>query len=324
MKKVLIFNTSICSRNIGGDSIIMEAVQNELYNIFPDSMFFHTITHDKVWKKTYRLNKDSDYSFIGGTNLLSSNMHVYNQWKINLIDSVFLKNIILMGVGWWQYQNKPNLYTKILLNKVLSKTQLHSVRDSYTEKMLRSIGIANVINTSCPTMWKLTKEHCAKVPKTKAKEVVFTLTDYNKDVEKDKKLINILLNNYQTVYFWPQGDGDIEYIKTITDSNKINILGPSLRNYNFLLEDKNIDIDYVGTRLHAGIRALQKKRRTIIIAIDNRSEEKSKDFNLKVLNRRNLDQIENIINEDFITNININQENINIWKKQFIKNRNIK
>ena len=48
------------------------------------------------------------------------------------------------------------------------------------------------------------------------------------------------------------------------------------------------NIDYVGTRLHAGIRALQHKKRTIIIGIDNRAIEKAKDFNLTVIDRKNI------------------------------------
>ena len=47
----------------------------------------------------------------------------------------------------------------------------HSVRDSYTKKMLNSIGINNVVNTSCPTVWNITPDHLATIPDTKAKYV---------------------------------------------------------------------------------------------------------------------------------------------------------
>jgi len=316
MKKIMIFDTSVVSDNIG-DFIIMDSVNKELKKLFTKDMFFYSFTHEKISKATYKLNNISDYSFIGGTNLLSSNMDRYNQWKINVIDSFFIKDIILMGVGWWQYQTKPNFYTKYLLNKILHKNMIHSVRDSYTESMLKSIGITNVINTGCPTMWELTLEHCRNIPCEKAENVVFTLTDYNKDFLNDQKLINILLRNYKKVYFWPQGSRDLEYLYTLNNFEKITILGGNLSSYDKLLDDFNISLDYIGTRLHAGIRALQKSRRTIILAIDNRATEKSKDFNLKVLPRNQIEKLERLLRSKFITEIYINEENINKWKSQF-------
>jgi polysaccharide pyruvyl transferase WcaK-like protein len=81
----------------------------------------------------------------------------------------------------------------------------------------------------------------------------------------------------------------------------------------------NHDIDYVGTRLHAGIRALQKKRRAIIIAIDNRAIEKQKDFNLTIINRDKIDYLKDKILSSFNTDIRIPVSNIDLWKKQFVE-----
>ena len=314
--KITIFDTSVCSENIG-DYIIMDAVNNELKNLFSDGMFFHSYTHDKIGKTTYQLIKRSDYSFIGGTNLLSSNMNSYNQWKINLLDSFYLKSVILMGVGWWQYQKKPNLYTKLLLKSVLHKDVLHSVRDSYTERKLKTMGIDNVVNTGCPTMWKLNKEHCMKIPNQKADSVVFTLTDYNQSPKADLALIQYLRKSYNTVYFWPQGISDIDYFNTIGSFEDVNIVSASLNAYDQLIEDTSISLDYVGTRLHGGVRALQKYRRTIIIAIDNRAMEKSKDFNMLIAPRDDQKLLEKTIESSFPTEIKLPLKNITKWKNQF-------
>jgi polysaccharide pyruvyl transferase WcaK-like protein len=316
MKRITIFDTSILSENMG-DFIIMDSVKKELRDLFQNDMFFYSLTHDKISKATYRLNKISDYSFIGGTNLLSSNMNRYNQWKINMFDSIYLKNIILLGVGWWQYQGEPNFYTKYLLKKILHKNVIHSVRDSYTETMLNSIGINNVINTGCPTMWRLTKEHCLGVPKSKAQNVIFTLTDYNKKYEEDQELINILKANYEKVFFWPQGSGDLDYIKSLKHIENIKILGGNLFSLDTLLENKKLSLDFVGTRLHCGIRALQNRRRTVILGIDNRAIEKSKDFNLKVLPRDDIRELKKIIQNAFSTEIVNKETNMNRWKRQF-------
>jgi len=313
--KITIFDTSICSHNLG-DFIIMDSVTNELKSIFPESMFLYSLTHDKISKQTYKMSRDSKYCFVGGTNLLSSNMDKYNQWKINLYDALFMRNIILMGVGWWQYQKKPNLYSKILFSLILSSNFFHSVRDSYTEKKLNEAGFSNVINTACPTMWKLSREHCHNIPTNKSEYALLTLTDYKKDFENDTRLINILRKNYNHVYFWPQGTGDLEYAKQL-GLRKGELLSPNLWSLNSFLDDEYKTIDFIGTRLHAGILALQKKRRTIIIGVDNRSIEKGKDFNLPVISRDHLDDLHKKINSRVEMDIFIPEANISRWKQQF-------
>ena len=45
------------------------------------------------------------------------------------------------------------------------------------------------------------------------------------------------------------------------------------------------NVDYVGTRLHAGIFALNHKVRSIIVAVDNRAIEIAKDTNLPIVRR---------------------------------------
>lgn len=313
---ITIMDTSICSANVG-DYIIMDSVRHELNELFVMHQKITVPTQEKIHYTSYQRIKEAEYAFVGGTNLLSSNMNKYNQWKINLKDTLFLKDVILMGVGWWQYQEKPNIYTKYLLNKVLNRTVMHSVRDSYTEKQLKSIGISNVINTACPTMWTLTEEHCNLIPSKKADAVVFTLTDYNVNRELDQALIDILIKNYETVYFWVQGSGDYEYLNSLDKVEYIKIIAPNLTSYDEILTS-NQELDYVGTRLHAGIRALQKKRRSLIVAIDNRAIEKSKDVNLPILNREDIKvKLELLINSELHTEIKIPLDNIKFWKEQF-------
>jgi len=314
IRQVSILNTSIASNNLG-DYIIMDSVRKELNNIIPDSFFVELQTHDKLGKVSYKNLKKSDFCIMGGTNLLSSNMNSYNQWKINLIDSFFLKDVVLMGVGWWQYQKNPNLYTKILLRRVLSKKFLHAVRDNYTKKKLESIGISNVINIGCPTMWSLTPDHCKKIPKIKLNNVVCTLTDYNTNLKKDRELIRTLKKCYDKVYVWIQGNQDGKYVEMIFKKH-ILIIPPSLEAFNQLLKSE-ISLDYVGTRLHAGIRAMQFFKRAIIIGIDNRAIEIGKDFNVKVIERNNIEQLESEINNSFETKIYLPLNDIQKWRNQF-------
>lgn len=314
MRNILLFDTSVSTQNLG-DHIILDSIQNELDVIFPISRFLNTPTHESISKITYNLIKKVDYTFITGTNLLSSNLYRYNQWKISLFDSFFLQNIILMGVGWWQYQKNPDFYSSYLYRNVLNKSIKHSVRDSYTMEKMNSMGFENVINTGCPTTWNLTVDHCKNIPTSKSDSVVFTLTDYNRDPEADKEFLAKLSKSYDSIYFWPQGLNDHIYLNTILNIDHINIIGPSLKAYDVLLSNKNID--YIGTRLHAGIRALQHKRRSIVIGIDNRAIEMGKDINLPVIERHNMNTLSEFIYSEWSTDIKLDLDSIHSWKTQF-------
>jgi hypothetical protein len=172
-----------------------------------------------------------------------------------------------------------------------------------------------VINTGCPTLWQLTTEKCKRIPKSKADKVIFTLTDYNKNLANDKKIIDILVENYSKVYFWPQGSGDLEYFHSICSNENVVILKPSLESFDDFLS--NNDSDYVGTRLHAGIRALQYERRTIIISIDNRANEMNKSHNIPIISRENIENLKSMIFCDFETKIELDENSIKEWKSQF-------
>lgn len=317
MKNVVLYDPGVSSMNLG-DKIISQAAKEQLDFILKDSFAVEVSTHLPQSLYYMRHLAKADLKFVLGSNLLKSTFFGFKkQWDINLRLSKITGPCVLVGAGWWQYGNKPNLYTKILLKSTLSKKYIHSVRDEHTLKILKSIGINNVINTACPTTWALTKEHCEDIKVQKSDNVVFTITDYNKDQDRDSKMVDVLSTNYKTVYFWPQGIEDFNYLKKMNKQNVKNlvILTPSLESFNEVLESGNID--YVGTRLHAGIRALQKKVRTLIISIDNRAKEKNKSFGIPILERNEMQNLEQIINNDLKMNIKIPIENIEIWKSQF-------
>ncbi|HTF31243.1 MAG TPA: polysaccharide pyruvyl transferase family protein, partial [Flavitalea sp.] len=186
-----LINPSIGTTNMG-DFIIYESVYEHLRLMFPDSFLTNYPSQIHTSYDAKQSMGEKDALFVGGTNLLSSNMEEYYQWRIDPMDMRYLKNkAVLMGVGWWQYQEKPNSYTQKLLKAVLSRDLIHSVRDSYTMNMLKSIGIENVVNTTCPTLWNLNPQHCSEVPTRKASKVITTLTFYKKNEVFDRRLLEI-------------------------------------------------------------------------------------------------------------------------------------
>jgi polysaccharide pyruvyl transferase WcaK-like protein len=328
--RILVFDPSIATKNIG-DRIIAESVYGQLKDIFPCSHIFNLPTKLPLSRGGVRLARETDIAFMGGTNLLSSKIikrkkwriKRSQQWQIRFREALQLRDsdVVTFGVGWHSYQGQPNLPTRLMLDMLLSRKYLHSVRDSFTENQLRAIGYKNVINTACPTMWLLDEEHCKNIPKERGSSAIITFTDYRPDIERDRQIFQIVERNYEKVYIWIQGSEDFSYFKKITQDNlsRAEIVPPDLGAYDSILS-KEESLDYIGTRLHAGIRALQKRKRSIIISVDNRATEKSKDFRLVVIERDRADlELNKKINSDFSTEIILPKREIELWKNQFLK-----
>ncbi|EFH7714227.1 polysaccharide pyruvyl transferase family protein, partial [Escherichia coli] len=311
---ICLYNTSISSLNVG-DEIINASGLEQLKTIFSTEQVYHMSTH--VGSKSIGIHHANlcKERIVCGSNLLCDTMFRSANWELSPIDILKMKKVVLMGVGWNKYGARTSRFTAKYYRKLLSDSErIHSVRDDYTRKKLNEIGVDNVINTGCPTMWMFTGEHCAAIRKVKADRVVFTLTDYDKDYKNDKLLIEILKRKYDKVYFWPQGSGDLNYFREMKINN-IEVVPPRLDEYDALLS--NNDIDFVGTRLHGGIRALQYKNRALIVAFDNRAIEKAKDFNLPIINRDSLaENLSTMIDNNYTIDIKINEENIHKWKRQ--------
>ena len=312
MKKCIIYDTSIGSLNVG-DQIINESFYNQNLPFISENFVVKYPTHTPVshfyqnnrFNRFYRYVKSCDYKFIIGTNLLTSNiMEPWPNWNVNIFNYLPYKDSILVGVGY-NGSKKPNLYTKTLYKKIFSHDYIHSTRDEKTKKVLEDLGF-KAINTGCPTFWMLTNEHCAKIPRKKAKKVIFTLTDYCKDEKNDQVLIDILNKNYDEVYYWVQGSNDLEYFKSLKNTEKVKIVPPNLNEYRKVLT--NNSIDYVGTRLHAGIFAMQNLCRSIILIVDNRARDIKENYGIIAIERSNMmNELEEKINEEFETKININE-----------------
>ncbi|MGN0802212.1 MAG: polysaccharide pyruvyl transferase family protein [Candidatus Faecivicinus sp.] len=317
-EKIIAFDPAVSSSNLG-DSIISDSASAYLEALFPDSFMIKVSTHLPTSIRYMHMLRDFKARFVLGSNLLKSHMLLgFRQWDVSLVKAPFVGPVILMGCGWWQYERRIDLYSKMLYKALLSPDVLHSVRDNYTVKQLESMGIRNVLNTACPTMWKFTEQHCGSIPREKADSVVTTLTDYYQDPRKDHEMLSLLSENYKTVYLWMQGSGDMNYYKSIAGNWKnIVFIQSKLDAYNKVLEME--DIEYVGTRLHAGIRALQRGKRAMIIAVDNRAVEKKRDFNLPVIERENQEELKNLIFNSRRTEIHIPERQIEEYLGQFGK-----
>lgn len=321
IKKIILFDTSIATGN-KGDEIIMRSINKELRWLFDSNDTMRLPTHlvcfpliqQISWRSKYV--RDADLKFVSGTDLLKTNMlWPVNQWNIHLITCKPHIRSILLGVGNSENSKGMNAYTKALYHKVLDKEYYHSVRDEETKKMVEELGF-KVINTGCPTLWSMTPDFCSSIPRKKTTKVLFTLPEKNINPQEDQELINIVNRNYEKIMFWPQAVADLSYLKRLSGTDNFIIIPPSINELDRVLSQGNLD--YVGTRLHCGIFALQHKVRSIIISVDHRSMNIDRNNNIGCIPRENLSQIEERINSEFSTEIHIDTDAIEKWKSQFV------
>lgn len=322
MNRLNLLDTTVTTDNLG-DLIIYDSIIKELAQVLEKIYVTNVSTHDSIGEVGRKAIKDSPISMMLGTNVLTGKYRINKRdmWRINGKDVKALAGkVLLCGTGWRKYQNKISFRQKRFYQKILNPDCLHSVRDSHSVAMLESIGIRNVVNTTCPTAWSLTEKHCLKIPAEKSEQVIFTLTRHKPD-PADAAWVSSLLENYKEVFFWSQQVGDDDYLNQLVQSssmkNKIRIIPPSLAAYDRFLAGNDSQVDFVGTRLHGGIRAMQHGHRSIIISVDNRATEIAKDINLPVVERQDIEGISQMINTEFKTQIHLPDDEIKRWKSQF-------
>ncbi len=327
MKKLVEFDTAIGTSNLG-DEIILRSLEDELEFLFERCFVMKWGTHTKnlpfiryiFESQKIQFAYDADYKIIMGTNLLSRNLiRTQPQWVIGGMDTWLYQDSILAGVGTTYKKGKVSKYSEKIYKKILRRDFYHSVRDEESKEMLESMGFM-AINTGCPTLWRLTKEFCEQIPVNKSDRVVFSLSGYmeQRDPNYDRKLLEILERNYNKLYFWCQTSWDENYLDSFKDMDFISDIPRvySLKQYGDLLKEGNID--YVGTRLHGGIFALQNKVRTIVISIDHRARGFNETNNLTICERKDIsDKLEDMINGEVVANIKLREKEILRWKEQF-------
>ena len=314
--KLVLFDPAISSQNMG-DSIIAYYCTKALSEIIAEKNVFRVPTHTLPSEKQLADISHAGGKIVCGTNLITPHFEEFSNWKMpsNLEG---YRDIVTMGVGWGYYCDEISKISKFVYRTILSKKKLHSVRDGYTERKFREMGIKNVVNTGCPTLWGLTPEHCARIPQKKASRVITTLTDYDRDPEADRFMLDLLKSSYKQVFVWLQGTEDLSYLQSLIDPDSVQIIDRDLEQYTNALDMG--DVDYVGTRLHAGIHAMNRGVRTIILAVDNRATEMGRDFHLPVMDRCNLEHtLMDKICSQWETSVQIPTKQIDLWKASIVR-----
>lgn len=314
----VLLDTSLKTDN-AGDNIIMHFCQKQLDSIWPGYSFPRYPTHGR------RVDMPLEFSncpkILCGTNALTTEMEIDLPVAFPLNPDVYHDSVVLMAVGLRYVHGKKSFTprTASFLNKVLSHSAVHSVRDENTRRCLREIGFDNVINTSCVTMWALTPELCSSIPTKKAANVLTTITDYDRDEKNDRFMLETLCEHYENVYVWIQGLDDREYLESLVNTGDYRLVEGGFKGLEaFISSDAAKDLDYLGTRLHCGIYCINHGIRSTIVAVDNRAVDIHEDTGLRIVMREDLaDKLSGMIEEDFETKLDIPFDRIERWKSQF-------
>lgn len=304
-------------RNLG-DKIILDAVLSEIDQIFPNSFKSIISLRQPLAKIQQATISEAKHVFVAGSNMLSGNspfLKRHRRWQISFLDN-FSKKVVLLGAGWSSTNKKPTWMGRALYGRALSSNYSHAIRDATGVKNLRAMGFSNVLNTSCPTLWQLTRENVGRISKQKGEYVVTTLTDYNRDHARDYDMLKTLSKHYRKVFLWPQGMRDLSYFSEL-NFTQCEVLPATIKAYNELLCG-DLSVDYVGTRLHGGIRALQYGRRTRIFAVDHRAMEIGDYLRGVVVCRSQVEELAKVIQSESDIEFDIPEHSIQKWRNQFI------
>jgi len=314
-------NDGLVSDNLG-DCIISESIQKLLADLFPSADIIRISPHVHFSSREKKIMANAKFTFVGGTNILTSDIRHFPRLSPKKTKGFYLypgiRNLILIGAGWSRYDSRPDWATTIYYRQIFHGQIKHSLRDTYSLEKLRDAKIKNTLLTGCPTTWGLEtqgkNEYNEKLP------ILCTLTDYHKDENADSELLRKIFElTSAPIFFFPQGSDDICYLKSLPiyklNTSKFKLL---THNYNdFKNFTAAMNVNYIGTRLHAGIHCLGQKIPSLIIGIDNRALEMRKDLNLPVIKRSELKNIDAWLQGNLESLITLPQQNIGNWKSQF-------
>lgn len=314
----LLLNTSMNSDN-AGDDIIMHFAKKQFATIFPNERLDEIPTHGS-WVEVEK-NKANRVKIVCGSNALSTNAALDCVIAFPRDVSIYRKSLLLMAAGLRCAHGRKHFtsLTSRFLKYALCDDVMHSVRDENTKQRLEEIGITNVLNTSCVTMWGLTPEVCSSIPQVKADFVLTTVTDYAQDPAKDRVMLETLMRRYKKVYLWLQGAGDRCYVDTIVNTERIELINGSFSDLQEFIAGRSEPIDYIGTRLHCGVYCLSEGIRSIVVCVDNRALGIHEDTGLPILMREEVpEKLDEAINSLAPIRISLPFDSIEKWKGQFI------
>jgi polysaccharide pyruvyl transferase WcaK-like protein len=276
--RIALLDTSLESDN-EGDRIIVESILRAIPELVGVRRF---TTHRHLTMPELVAASRYDFLVLTGTNAFTSIRRPAEPWRLGVKEvTAFRGKVIPVGVGWRGYEGALSQPMVKWYRRVFAPGMEVSVRDSHSELQLRTAGIP-VVNTTCPTLWSLPD---LLPPSSPVPEVVATVTYYAPMASQDQYLLAQLAQRFVSVSIWPQSYNDLRYLEQLQIPTNVTIIEPGLESF----DHRMIGRAYVGTRLHAGIRAAQLGQPALVVAVDNRAREIGADTCFPVIMREHLE-----------------------------------
>lgn len=307
--EIAVLDPSLATDNLG-DEVIYEAVEEIIFSLFPDAFLHRIATHERMSDRSHAVLRKASLVFVAGSNLLPPDG---GQWRITLDDAPYCDDIVVLGAGWQHDGTMFNRRSEKLTRRLLSATRIHSVRDAKARDNLAGLGLS-VLNTSCPSLWGLDAAALARTPVARAQEAVVTVTAYRNTPEADAAFLRLVTECYRKVWFYPQMASDIPHLDRIGFGHLPRIRASTAAYTAFLAGN---EVDYIGSRLHGGIRALQMAKRTLVLAVDNRARDISAHTGLPSVPIADTDAIRAWIETPAPTRLTLPEAEIAAWRAQF-------
>lgn len=304
MRLIGLIDPSINSFNLG-DQIVMRHIMDILTERFPDAYFIHVPAYCDMDNRIEEILHKVEFFIFCGTGPICS--EVTFRWPIKRWQ--YDRKVIFLGIGANNYDVKISYNAKIIYESNLNKNYYHSTRDNFTKSIVYDMNQTGVLVTGCPTLWNLDTN---SILGYQTDNVLFTVNSSRQNHTRDLKIIDILKEKYERIFFYAQCPNDMEYLKEL-QLKPDHIISSNLIAIDKFFKHQNFD--YIGCRLHGGIHAMHFGHRAFIVGIDNRSMEMRKDFNLPVY--WTPEDIRKAIDRPYKVILNLPQSNITKWLEQF-------
>jgi hypothetical protein len=309
MMRLAVFDRSLATDNLG-DEVIYQSVEAVLLDLFPVAFIHRIASHEALSDRSHKVLRAADMTFVAGSNLLPPDGE---RWRFTRGDCMFIDKLVITGAGWQNDATQLSRENTPIMRRAFHRTALHAVRDQPAADNLAKLGLS-VLNASCPTLWALDAAATARIPASRAPEAVVTVTAYRNRPAEDAAFLRRVTESYRKVWFYPPMQSFISHRERIGFGDLPRIRATTAEYTRFFAEN---DIDYIGSRLHGGIRALQTGKRSLILQADNRARDIAAHTGLPSVRLDDLAGIRAWIEAPAPTVLRLPETAIAAWKTQF-------
>lgn len=148
---------------------------------------------------------------------------------------------------------------------------------------------------------------------------VLVVLEEKKDCrEEDSRMLNMLREEYETVYIWIKDRKNLDYLQKLGDLNKYKLLPGSISTLKKIFCE-TAELDYIGTNIQIGIQSLTMLKRSLILSDTDYAQALREEMHLPVLGRSMQKEVEAWITAPYETRVLLPEENIKYWKSQFVR-----